>query len=391
MQSISLEDNVPFLNELREVEKALDTEIFIVGGTVRDIILGKEIKDIDIVSVKTDYALLAKKLSKKIKCGAVEFKDNFRLTKNGIIFDVSKLRGETLADDLLKRDFTINNIACSLKGDIIGDQSDLNNKIIRMADVTAFDDDPLRVLRGYRFFSTHGFMIEEKTKEMMNAKKHMLDSVASERIHEELAKLCSGENFIKSCSMLMENKVVDIIYGADFNIDMQKFMTKLKIIKVEAEDIFIILSAYLLYLTGTPDKFIDRLCLSKKSENLIRKICRGAKFNFEETVQGERALNDFVYDNGGYLKELLLLRKVVLDKFDILEIFRDKALSVFEKMNFEAGELVNGNNIMDMGLKGADIGKALDYCKRQLIFNEVETAQEALKNTYKKFIQGCCR
>ena len=189
-----LKKNIPFLDILYSIEKEYNCKIYLVGGCLRDIILNIQLSDIDITACNIDYINLAKILGKKIKAYPVSFKDNMRLMKNNLIIDVSKLRGQNIYDDVLKRDFTINNLACSLDGEIIGDVSDINNKLIKIVTDNSLTDDPLRIIRAFRFASTLSFTIDDYTMQNICKNKELIKTSAKERILEEFRKMFKGEN-----------------------------------------------------------------------------------------------------------------------------------------------------------------------------------------------------
>jgi len=112
-------------------------------------------------------------LNEKLKGTFVEFKDNVRIVKGDVTFDISKLRGSTITEDLSHRDFTINNLAYHFKKGVIGNTFDIENKIIRIVYEDAFTDDPLRILRGFRFMSELNFIIAKHTLEKMRTQQQL--------------------------------------------------------------------------------------------------------------------------------------------------------------------------------------------------------------------------
>ncbi|MDE7169008.1 MAG: hypothetical protein K2N67_02310, partial [Mucispirillum sp.] len=220
MSTVSIEnfkETIPFYNELSLLEKKLGCEIFIVGGAVRDILMGKVPKDMDITAEKTSYEKAAETLGKIIKAYPVPFKDNMRLTKKGgIVIDVSKLRGASITEDLKLRDFTINNLALSLKGELLGDDTDIKSGIIRAASDGAFTSDPIRILRGFRFVSSLGFDIDKDTLSLMIAEKELLKNAARERILGEIRKILSGKYIEKAVRLLDGYEILSVFSDKRF-------------------------------------------------------------------------------------------------------------------------------------------------------------------------------
>lgn len=165
----------------------LGFEAFIVGGAVRDMLLGSGITDVDI-SVVGDVQRLAAELRKRYGYKAIfhPFFGTVTLqTQQAINIDITTARRETysapaalpevfpsnLYDDLRRRDFTINSMAVSLEGfvfiDPFGGREDLKNGILRVLHDNSFTDDPTRIMRGIRFEKRYGFKMDNRTEALM--------------------------------------------------------------------------------------------------------------------------------------------------------------------------------------------------------------------------------
>jgi len=197
-------------------------KIFLVGGSLRDLLLGRETKDFDFVP-EGDVEKFAKNFASEVGGSFVLLDDKnriYRVVKQKIskkkdkqIFnlDFSQMRGKEIKEDLLLRDFTIDAMAVRLdqiKGslrtlkrakllhklivDPSGGIGDLKKKIVRRTSRKIFDDDPLRLLRGYRLAATLEFAIEKKTEDEIKRKVNLIKKVARERIRDELFKILSA-------------------------------------------------------------------------------------------------------------------------------------------------------------------------------------------------------
>ena len=203
------------LKRIASVAKTNSVPVWVIGGYVRDILLERDSKDIDIVVLGSGIDL-ARSIAAEIGKGAeakhyknfgtamlrmegheVEFvgarKESYRSdSRKPIVEDGS------LEDDQNRRDFTINALAISLnEGDFgklvdpFGGVKDIDNKIIRTPldpDIT-FSDDPLRMMRAIRFASQLNFKIEEKTYEAIGRNAKRISIVSKERLNDELHKI----------------------------------------------------------------------------------------------------------------------------------------------------------------------------------------------------------
>ncbi|MFI5368719.1 MAG: CCA tRNA nucleotidyltransferase [Spirochaetia bacterium] len=176
----------------------LGVDAYLVGGSLRDCLLGRETKDLDF-ALSGAWEELPRIFAARI-CGTFFWLDEERLQGRVVkktggelsFFDFAPLRGETVANDLALRDFTINALALPLGGDRrelidpLAGRDDLLHGLIRACSAAAFDDDPLRLMRAIRFAAELGFAIEENTWETLCAKGALLKAVAGERVRDEL-------------------------------------------------------------------------------------------------------------------------------------------------------------------------------------------------------------
>ena len=197
-----------------ETLKSKGFEAFLIGGSVRDFVMGLPIGDIDITTnatpdeVKQVFADF-RVVETGIKHGTVTVLINnepLEITtyrSEGTYSDNrhpdSVVFSDSLADDVVRRDFTMNGIAYDFeKGfcDLVGGLQDIKNKTIRcIGDAeTRFREDALRILRAMRFSAVLGFEIETETKNAIHKCKDLLKNISAERIREEFTKLICGKN-----------------------------------------------------------------------------------------------------------------------------------------------------------------------------------------------------
>lgn len=186
---------------------AQNAEIYLVGGVLRDFYLNKENFDKDIIVDKIDAEEFAKKLAKSIDASFVPLDEEnkiYRLVLKDKIncIDIANPIGKTLEEDLTRRDLTINSIAINLKIleiiDINDGLKDLKSKKIRHINEQNFVDDPLRLLRVYRFQSMLGFGLDNELVKIVTKHASKIHKSAVERINYELLKLFSGDYCAKT-------------------------------------------------------------------------------------------------------------------------------------------------------------------------------------------------
>jgi len=173
-------------------------EIYIVGGYVRDLMLGIDSNDYDLCTNAPLEEI--KKIYPKFR---IMKKNNHRNTGtiniNNNIIEISSMKGDTIEEDLVNRDFTINAIAMDKDNkiiDVTGGLQDIENKIIRLCKINGegLINDPLRILRAIRLASKYNFIIDPRTSRELNYKKNLLSDIAKERIYSEISKIMVTDN-----------------------------------------------------------------------------------------------------------------------------------------------------------------------------------------------------
>jgi poly(A) polymerase len=213
--STSLADRLDTLRESplarRLALAAPPARAWLVGGAVRDAALGRTRVDLDAV-VDRDAAGVAGRLAQAlgarlVRLGA-EREGVFRVVLADAEIDLWDLAGGRLEDDLARRDFTVNAVACDLAGGEIVDPfdglGDVERRRLRATRASVFDEDPLRVLRLARFAATlPGFTVAAETARLARARAPLLARVAGERIRQELVRLWTGAGW-KSAQAALE-------------------------------------------------------------------------------------------------------------------------------------------------------------------------------------------
>ena len=203
--------------KILEILQQHQHEAYFVGGCVRDFLLDHDIKDIDITTSATPEQL--KSIFRTVIPVGLEH-GTVMVRFEHTFYEITTFRGDTsdknvelnITHDLERRDFTINAMTMNIHGDItdlFSGKRDLNNEVIRTVNnpINRFLEDPLRILRAIRFVSRLGFTIEQTTYHEMYNLKHLLETVATERITSELEFIFQGKYVQHALTYIQELKI----------------------------------------------------------------------------------------------------------------------------------------------------------------------------------------
>ncbi len=194
-------------------------EGYLVGGTVRDALMGKISYDRDIAIRNAET--FAQKIAKKFDGTLITLDEENHIYRIVLpdklnYLDISEIQGNSIEQDLLRRDFTINAIAYDLKNndfiDVTGGINDLKSAVLRHIKDENFADDPLRLLRAFRFAAVTGFEMTPELKAAIKKYTHLALNPAPERINYELMKLLGGENAAKILLLMDEFGLLEKIF-----------------------------------------------------------------------------------------------------------------------------------------------------------------------------------
>ncbi|EKW98578.1 CCA tRNA nucleotidyltransferase [Ligilactobacillus saerimneri] len=229
-------------------------EAYFVGGSVRDTILGLPIHDVDIAT--SAYPAEVKALFKKTVDTGIEH-GTVMVIDHGEGYEVTTFRTESgyqdyrrpdkvtfvrsLADDLKRRDLTINALAMNMNGEIVdlfGGLDDLKNHLIRAVGVPAerYHEDALRMMRTVRFASKLDFAIDPITEKAIAENAPLLAKIAVERIHEEWVKLLQGRNIKRGVQAFIDTGLYQYCPGLkDYRAELAQLLA-LPAIKLTSEE-----------------------------------------------------------------------------------------------------------------------------------------------------------
>ncbi|MBR2454546.1 MAG: CCA tRNA nucleotidyltransferase [Clostridia bacterium] len=435
------------MNKANSLKKASETavkmlkdcgfEAFLIGGSVRDYIMGLPIGDIDITTSATPTEV------------EEVFKD-FRVIETGIKhgtvtvlidnepIEITTYRSESsysdnrhpdsvsfskaLKDDVIRRDFTMNGIAFDFQDgfvDLVDGMTDINNETIRCIGgaETRFREDALRILRALRFSAVLGFSIEENTAKAIHKCKDLLKNISAERIQIEFSKLVCGEN---AYNVLQEYADVICVF-------IPEIKDSIGFEQINRHHIYDVYTHSLKALEQSKNELHIRLAL------FLHDIGKPFVAHFDEKGEqhyyshpkksaelAEKILTRLRFDNDTKEKVLTLVRMhdtpIMLDKedspskkrlkrilsqvgkdltFDLIEIKRcdnsaqnpkyyrgdDFYKATYDMLDeiingnecFSIKDLkINGNDLIAIGFKGKDIGKALQKCLDGVIAEKVQ-------------------
>ncbi|WP_427339252.1 hypothetical protein [Caloranaerobacter sp. DY30410] len=381
-----------------EISKKYDKEVYLVGGQVRDIVLGNESNDLDFVVIEDAMDFL-EKLHDRIG-GEIKYYKNFLSgsieLENGINIDVTTARKEiyekpgmlpivfkgNLLEDVKRRDFTINCLLADIKKlpdleilDFVDGVRDLNNKKIRILHEKSFIDDPTRMIRAIRFAYKLGFEIEKDTKKLLfdSVEKGYVRFVSEDRIFREIVKILSTNKKYVGIRMLYEYNLFQNTFLSNY-ID-EKTIEYFRIIENELS-----LICNLYNITSESMDVINLLVLFHNADlNYLLELFN--KLNISRKIK-KVIIN--IKNNYNHIDKLINRDKISsVTIYKIIDLVNIEGLMYFAIINFDNNifieELikyseiynkmklfVSGENIKKYNLKPGPIYKQI---KDELIFN----------------------
>ncbi|HOJ01561.1 MAG TPA: hypothetical protein PLL88_08080 [Anaerolineaceae bacterium] len=225
MKQFAMQENEFFQTVLFFLRSLENTRIYLVGGAVRDALLGKPSHDFDFI-VEGDALATARKLANHIK-GAFYVLDSSRNYARVIahdsagvrnILDFAPLYQNELTLDLQSRDFTVNAIAWEISSerraltDPLHGMADLENGVLKLCSDGAFASDPVRMIRAARFAVEYKLELETPLRAQVRASASKLGAVSEERRRDELFKILENERVATALEILRDMHVLEWVY-----------------------------------------------------------------------------------------------------------------------------------------------------------------------------------
>ena len=384
-------------------EKAseLGLELYIVGGVVRDLLLGRANFDLDLV-VEGDAVKLAQELAKESQA-RVTVHPHFgtaKLSYTNFSLDIATARRESYShpgalpsikpgsftDDLCRRDFSINTMALCLTPQRFGElidlyhgKDDLDNRLIRILHPNSFIDDATRILRGLRYEQRLGFKLEPKTDELLRRDAAMLDTISGDRIRHELELILkedSPERVLKRAAELgVLTKLHPSLRGNGWlseKFDQARQLYK----RTSPSPLYLCLLIY--NLTDEEDEqFLSRFNFPKR---LTQAMCHTLQLKARLHILANPQLkpSDIYQLLRSYVAQAIQANVLAAESLVVSQHLQ----SYLAKLRY-VKPLLNGEDLKRMGVpQGTQMGAILDALHWAKLNGEVKTREEEERLVY---------
>ena len=354
---------------------------YLVGGYIRDIILGRLPNEVDFdIVVPLNAIEIGKRISKNIESKFIildKKREVVRIIFKHISIDIANQISSTVEGDLIRRDFSINSIAFLFDKrclfDPLNGLKDLELSLLRTYSELNLLNDPLRILRCFRFISELNFRIDLNLVSFIKKNKEKLYLVAKERINYEIQKIVSGPNAHESVMLIKKLNIFesDTLYESSFFLDLEKI--NYGELNQDEKDKFL----PLFFITQILD--VESLEKLKFSRAEISKIKLLRKWHFFLTNKNIDQLNEL--DRFKLHQELeLFLPSFIFYlphnvRLEWLNRWRDKEDKLFHPSNFLNGDVIKKNfKIKD----GPILGELLQYLSKELAYKRLNNFDEAI-------------
>ena len=394
--------DLALFRSISKVANAYGYSIYLVGGIVRDILLNKKPKDIDLVVVGNAFTLTPM-LREKLMCKVIKSQPELKTVKlefrNDMQIDIASTRREIyglrkgipaashfgcpLKDDVMRRDFSVNALAISLNSkdfghiaDFVNGQEDLKNKKLRILHDNSFNDDPTRIIRGFKFAHRLGFTLDEHTRQLQEDylnNKDYGEVVSPVRIKKEMYEIFSL-NSVEVMEDFMNQKIYKVLSDKINDVDFKKVKELIDTYKIQESIPFI----YFLSIFFRKENYeiIRQFELTKNEIKIIRDL------KFAEEFEGKFSNLEIYQQYSNRSNESLALEVLLKNNSNIkkyLEELKDVKIEI-------AGEdlLLMGvpesksfstifNKVLEEKIKGTlpDKTSELRFVRKLLLNNEV--------------------
>ena len=376
---------------LKQLEQA-GYEAYFVGGAVRDLILKRPIHDIDIATSaypEEVKQIFPKTIDTGIKHGTVT------VLNDGASYEITTFRTESgyqdfrrpdhvtfvqnLAEDLKRRDFTINALAMNRTGEVIdlfNGLGDLQKHLIKAVGdpMKRFHEDALRMMRAVRFMSQLNFELESQTKEAVSDLHQLLSKISVERIRDEFVKMGTGINSRDAFKIFLQTELSESVPDFAGKSDLLAIYPKLKFNPSMETSLWSII----IILLKISDNQIARFMRDWKNSNAMTEKVRKIVALFD--LISEKSPSDLELFNAG--KDILLN---TIDVAHILgqpinsEALVDRYTALPIKSMSELA--IDGQFLIANGIKpGPKLGQILNEIKQKVISGELGNSKDDIQD-----------
>ena len=354
---------------------------YLVGGYIRDIILGRKTEKLDVdIVVPLNAIEIGKKIADNIGSKFIildKKREVVRIIHNNIYIDIANQVSSSIEGDLCSRDFSINSIAFLFDKkslfDPLNGLKDLEISLLRTHSENNLINDPLRILRCFRFVSELNFKIDLRLVDFIKKNKGNLYLVAKERITYEIQKIVNGANALDAVLLIKKLNIFDTenLFEDSFFLDLEKI--NYGELDKEEKDKYLpsfFIAQILDVVTLEKLKFskadIAKTKLLRKW-HLFLKNKNIAQFTESDRFALHRELEMFLPSFIFYLPQNLRL--------DWINRWRDNDDKLFHPSNLLNGDVIKKNlKIKD----GPILGELLQYLSKELAYERLNNFDEAI-------------
>jgi poly(A) polymerase len=360
--------SVPYLNHIMEILG----EARLIGGCVRDAIIGKELSDIDIAVPNLPNEVISKLEKRGVRAIPTGIKfGTITAVIEGKPFEITTLRKDVECDgrhavveftddwelDASRRDFTINALSYSLKEqklyDYFGGIDDLNKGIVKFIGLPykRIKEDYLRILRFFRFSAFYANELDQQSLGACISHAKSLKNLSGERVQTELLKLLTSKKCYEVLKVMDESNILlHLEISSTYTIKKLKHLLAIEERLNLSPNPLLRLASIILLDKDNIKLTVSRLRLSNKSKDFLLELC-----NLQTFFPNEEEIKNIIFKKGEEIAEAYLLLKwsenPSIDFIDLYQICKRFKAPIFP---------VKANDLMQLGLNpGRELGDAL--------------------------------
>ena len=342
-------ENYYFINLMKKVFYKFNINAYLVGGAVRDIILGITPKDFDFAAeVDGDtHFYLSTQIANELKCkmeynthyhtAKFMFKDadvDFVMAREEYYpYEAAKpeVKPSSILNDLMRRDYTVNTISVFMKDfkmyDPLNGLKDLNEKKLRIMHDKSFEDDPTRILRGIKYASRLNFVFEKHTEDILKKaiNDKMLQKLNNEVFMAEVENILKEKNFKTYIELFKRYDILDCMSGSKLDIYDNLNYESYKNLKPNEKLLVLLFNNS----SENIDSIIKKMCLKKEFKRYADII----KYIYNTLNKSDEELYTEIY------KIYSRINLIVLDSAFGKDTRVKKFIKYYDKINIDTNKI----------------------------------------------------